>query len=185
MFLPSSLPRIAHRWLGVDVSYDPLWPTFDLSQVDCAVNGPNIWCASDVVVHWAHWIPRRAFYVVGLSAIAIYYSPIFPSSQVQLSAISTGLGLLPTILLLSYASWTSGPGDRKTSPASVKLVPTALFTSSLGLLLFLPSPSPSDYVAALVPLSLMTCMRGAKDDVGDDDDGWQWNVLVHNTVASM
>ena len=106
-------------------------------------------------------------------------------SHLQLAAISTGLALLPSIVILTYASWTAGPGDRKTSPASVKLVPTALFTSALGLLLFLPSSKPSDYVAALVPLALMTCMRGGKDDVGDDDDGWQWLVLVHNTVAFM
>lgn len=93
-----------------------------------------------------------------------------------MSAIATVCALLPSILIPLYVSYTVKTGSNS-------LLPTALFTSSLGLLLFLPQWHATDLIFALLPLSMMTSMRGGKDDMGDTDESWEMGVLVQNTVA--
>lgn len=105
-----------------------------------------------------------------------------PELTKQLGALSTALALLPSILIIGYASMSCPPDQGGMKSAAIKLLPTAMFTSSLGVLLFLPDTRPADYVVPLIPLSLMTCMRGGKDEMGDDE-GWQWSVMAHNVVA--
>lgn len=62
-----AIQYILPRYFGISHPFDRVIPSFKLETLNCAKSGPNIWCASDMVVHWAWWMPGRAFYIVTLT----------------------------------------------------------------------------------------------------------------------
>ena len=46
----------------------------------------------------------------------------------------------------------------------------------------MPNFGPGATVVPLLPLSLMSCMRGGKDDLGDGAE-WEWTVILHSVVT--
>jgi len=98
---------------------------------------------------------------------------------------STLILIILTLILgiLFYAAYSTSPAPAPTVQPGAIILPIALFTSSLTLVLLLPNISPEALVVPLLPLSLMSCMRGGKDDLGDGAE-WEWTVLLHTVVTS-
>jgi len=92
--------------------------------------------------------------------------------------------LSPILGIILYAAYSAPPAPAHTTQPGSSILPIALFTSSLTLILFLPRISPEALVVPLLPLSLMSCMRGGKDDLGDGAE-WEWTVLLHAVVTSQ
>ena len=84
--------------------------------------------------------------------------------------------------MVFYAAYSSRPTAALSIQPGANLLPLALFTSSLSLILLLPGSNPEALVVPLLPLSMMSCMRGGKDDLGDGAD-WEWTVLLHSVVT--
>lgn len=91
--------------------------------------------------------------------------------------------LTPILGVVFYAAYSTPPTPARTIQPGSTILPIALFTSSLSLILLLPNISSEALVVPLLPLSLMSCMRGGKDDLGDGAE-WEWTVLLHTVVTS-
>lgn len=91
--------------------------------------------------------------------------------------------LTPILGIIFYAAYSTPPTPARIIQPGANIFPIALFTSSLTLILFLPNIKPEVLVVPLLPLSLMSCMRGGKDDLGDGAE-WEWTVSLHTVVTS-
>jgi hypothetical protein len=143
----------------------------------CTPYSPNLWCTTNTVFRWTSWLSATTINTVRTS---IYY----PSkSNVQMSSTLIFIILIPILGTLVYAAYSTPPAPAHTLQPGANILPIALFTSSLTLLLLLPNIKPEALVVPLLPLSLMSCMRGGKDDLGDGAE-WEWTVLLHTVVTS-
>jgi hypothetical protein len=88
----------------------------------------------------------------------------------------------PIAAIVFYSAFTTRPTPAGSSSQNASLLLIALFTSTLGLALFLPHPAPEAFIIPLVPLTMMSSMRGGKDDMSDGVD-WEWTVILHNTIT--
>jgi hypothetical protein len=114
----------------------------------------------------------------------VRHSIHYPSkSDVQMSSTLIFIILTPVLGVVFYAAYSTPPTPARTIQPGSIILPIALFTSSLTLLLLLPNIKPEVLVVPLLPLSLMSCMRGGKDDLGDGAE-WEWTVLLHTVVTS-
>ena len=84
--------------------------------------------------------------------------------------------------MVFYAAYSSRPTAAYMIQPGANLLPLALSTSSFPLILLLPVSNPEALVVPLLPLSMMSCMRGGKDDMGDGAE-WEWTVLLHSVVT--
>jgi hypothetical protein len=143
----------------------------------CTTCSPNIWCTTNIVFRWTSWLSTTTINTVRHS---IHY----PSkSDVQMSSTLIFIILTPILGILFYAAYSTPPAPAPTIQPGANILPVALFTSSLTLILLLPNISPEALVVPLLPLSLMSCMRGGKDNLGDGAE-WEWTVLLHTVVTS-
>jgi hypothetical protein len=143
----------------------------------CAPYSPNLWCTTNIVFRWTSW----------LSATTINTVRNLITSQNkadnQISSTLIFIILTPILGALFYAAYSTPPTAAHTIQPGAAILPIALFTSSLTLILLLPNIKPEALVVPLLPLSLMSCMRGGKDDLGDGAE-WEWTVLLHTVVTS-
>jgi hypothetical protein len=143
----------------------------------CTPYSPNLWCTTNIVFRWTSWLSATTINTVRHS---IHY----PSkSDVQMSSTLIFIILTPVLGVVFYAAYSTPPTPARTIQPGSIILPIALFTSSLTLLLLLPNIKPEVLVVPLLPLSLMSCMRGGKDDLGDGAE-WEWTVLLHTVVTS-
>lgn len=100
----------------------------------------------------------------------------------QLAMTTTLLLIAPILGIVFYSSIKARPNPAGSFFPNAPLLLIALFTSTLGLALFLPQSTPQAFIVPLVPLTMMSSMRGGKDDMSDGLD-WEWTVILHNTIT--
>lgn len=101
----------------------------------------------------------------------------------QIASILLIIILTPILGIIFYSAYSAPPTPARTPHAGANILPIALFTSSLTFVLLLPDIGPGALVVPLLPLSLMSCMRGGNDDLGDGAE-WEWTVLLHTVVTT-
>ncbi|ORY32289.1 ALG6, ALG8 glycosyltransferase family-domain-containing protein [Naematelia encephala] len=141
----------------------------------------NLWCASNVVIKW-----RNLLSTPGMA---------------RLATATTLLALLPTVVILLRTSYTTSlqrssptnsngsgpsivePADEISPPPTIRLLPTALFTSAMAFFLFSFQVHEKSILLPLMPLTIMMAMRGGKEARTDDDELWEMGVLVNNVAV--
>jgi hypothetical protein len=143
----------------------------------CTPYSPNLWCTTNIVFRWTSWLSATKINTVRDSITS-------PSkADIQITSTLLFIILTPILGILFYAAYSTPPTPAYTIQPGSTFIPIALFTSSLTLILLLPNISPEAFVVPLLPLSLMSCMRGGKDNLGDGTE-WEWTVLLHTVVTS-
>jgi len=143
----------------------------------CTPHSPNLWCTTNLVFRWTSWLSATSINMVSISITSQ------DKAEKQISSTLLFITLAPTLGILFYAAYSTPPTPAYNLQPGATFIPIALFTSSLTLILLLPNISPEALVVPLLPLSLMSCMRGGKDDLGDEAE-WEWTVLLHTVVTS-
>jgi hypothetical protein len=103
-------------------------------------------------------------------------------ADVQIALTLVIVSLAPVLGIIAYSAYSTSPTTARTTQPGTTILPIALFTSSLTLILLLPNMRPEALVVPLLPLSLMSCMRGGKDDLGDGAE-WEWTLLLQSVVT--
>lgn len=148
----------------------------------------NFWCASNVLIKWRRWVSTA-----GMARVSCPTS--WSNAYFQLATIATLGALIPTILVLLYSSLSlrpnlppnfngnhvvkGSPASSRSPPATIHLLPTALFTSSLSFFLFSFQVHEKSILLPLMPLTLMMTTRSGKGE----DEVWDVGVLVNNVAV--
>ena len=143
----------------------------------CTPSSPNLWCTTNIVFRWTSWLSATTINTVSISITSQN------KADKQMSSTLIFITLVPILGILFYAAYSTPPTPAYTIQPGAAILPIALFTSSLTLILLLPGISPEALVVPILPLSLMSSMRGGKDDLGDGAE-WEWTVLLHTVVTS-
>lgn len=121
----------------------------------------NFWCASNVVIKWKNYFQ--------------------PSTLPKLATLLTATSFLPSMVALILpglkATVVAAPTER---PATLSLLPYALFQSSLSFFLFSFQVHEK---SILIPLLPITLLLAATNPGPGSSSVWEWGVLINNVAC--